>query len=160
MRFHVRVLQWIMIFIMETNAFYPNSLVPFLSDGDYTHESITEFGISRVIQELRNQAGRSFPVPHNRGKAAPSCFKIAKMFHSCILKDLRICTFLNQIPNRTNIDKQICTWISAFSVNPQLPRFFNLTTERFRQLVESKSPVRSLRLILTCKQKECIKVTG
>lgn len=147
MRFHVRVLQWIMIFIMETNAFYPNSLVPFLSDGDYTHESITEFGISRVIQELRNHSGRSFPVPHNRGKAAPSCFKIAKMFHSCILKDLRICTFLNQIPNSTNIDKQICTWISAFSVNPQLPRFFNLTTERFRQLVESKSPVWSLRLI-------------
>eukprot|EP00105_Crassostrea_gigas_P045837 XP_019929985.1 PREDICTED: von Willebrand factor A domain-containing protein 7-like [Crassostrea gigas] len=67
MRFHVRVLQWIMIFIMETNAFYPNSLVPFLSDGDYTHESITEFGISRVIQELRNRSGRSFPVPHNRG---------------------------------------------------------------------------------------------
>lgn len=67
MRFHVRVLQWIMIFIMETNAFYPNSLVPFLSDGDYTHESITEFGILRVIQELRNRSGRSFPVPHNRG---------------------------------------------------------------------------------------------
>lgn len=88
MRFHVRVLQWIMIFIMETNAFYPNSLVPFLSDGDYTHESITEFGISRVIQEVRNQSARSFPVPHNRGKVVPSRFKESLL--SIRLKNLQI----------------------------------------------------------------------
>ncbi|XP_062605379.1 von Willebrand factor A domain-containing protein 7-like [Saccostrea cucullata] len=67
MRFQT-VFSWIMVSLfIVVKAFYPNNLVPFLSNEDYTHESITEEGIMQVFQELWNQSTSSFLSQNNRG---------------------------------------------------------------------------------------------
>jgi hypothetical protein len=55
-------------FIKDVEGFYPNSLASFLSNGDYTQESITERGISQVFQELWNQSSNSYLKQNIRGK--------------------------------------------------------------------------------------------
>nr|XP_022338674.1 uncharacterized protein LOC111134137 [Crassostrea virginica] len=67
MRFNFTLLFWMLgSFVTRTNAFYPNSLTSFLSYGDYTHESITELGLSQVIQELQTLSFRNFSIQHSR----------------------------------------------------------------------------------------------
>ncbi|XP_061182849.1 von Willebrand factor A domain-containing protein 7-like [Saccostrea echinata] len=67
MRFHT-VLSWIMVsLLMGVKAFYPNVLVPFLSNEDYTHETITEQGVLQVFQELWNQSFSGFSRQNSRG---------------------------------------------------------------------------------------------
>lgn len=68
MRFRIIVLFWMVSVIMDVEAFYPNSFVSFLSNGDYTQERITERGLSRVFQELWNQSSNSFSKQNIRGK--------------------------------------------------------------------------------------------